>query len=105
MAFTVITLSQLGHVMAIRSEKASLFSIGVLTNLPLLAAVIVTFLLQMATIYVPIFNVIFKTQPLSLIELSVCLLLSSVIFFAVETEKWFIRKGWLYKEEFQSVSA
>jgi P-type Ca2+ transporter type 2C len=105
MAFTVITLSQLGHVMAIRSEKASLFSIGVLTNGPLLAAVIATFLLQMATIYVPIFNVIFKTQPLSLIELGVCLMLSSVIFFAVETEKWLIRKAWLYKEDFLHVSA
>lgn len=105
MAFTVITLSQLGHVMAIRSEKASLFSMGILTNGPLLAAVIATFLLQMATIYVPIFNSIFKTQPLSVVELGVCLILSSVIFFAVETEKWLIRKGWLYKQDFLYVGA
>ncbi len=105
MAFTVITLSQLGHVMAIRSEKASLFSMGILTNVPLLAAVIATFLLQIATIYVPIFNSIFKTQPLSVVELGICLILSSVIFFAVETEKWLIRKGWLYKQDFLYVGA
>jgi Ca2+-transporting ATPase len=65
MAFTVITLSQLGHVMAIRSEKESLFSMGILSNKPLAIAVVATFLLQMATIYVPALNPIFKTEPLS----------------------------------------
>ena len=66
MAFTVLVISQLGHVMAIRSEKESLFSIGVFSNRPMAAAVIVTFILQMATIYVPAFNPIFKTEPLSI---------------------------------------
>jgi P-type Ca2+ transporter type 2C len=99
MAFTVITISQLGHVMAIRSEKESLFSMGLFTNIPLVAAVIVTFALQMAVIYVPTFNVIFKTQPLSINELVICLALSSVVFVAVEFEKWFIRQGWLYSSQ------
>lgn len=96
MAFTVITLSQLGHVIAIRSETDSLATVGLWSNLPLLAAVIITFTLQLATIYVPAFNVIFKTEPLTLTELSICLILSSVVFFAVEIEKWMIRKKWLY---------
>lgn len=97
MAFTVITLSQLGHVMAIRSEKESLMSMGIFTNKPLAVAVAVTFLLQMATVYVPAFNLIFKTQALSLSELSICLALSAVVFFAVEFEKWLIRRGWIYQ--------
>lgn len=96
MAFTVLTLSQLAHVMAIRSEKESLFSIGILSNIPLAATVIVTFMLQMATIYVPAFNVIFKTEPLSLNELVICIALSSVVFVAVEIEKWLVRRGGLY---------
>ncbi len=54
MVFTVLCLTQLGHVLAIRSEKESLFTQGLLTNKPLLGAVILTFLLQMATIYVPV---------------------------------------------------
>ena len=91
--------------MAIRSEKEPLIKMGVLTNVPLLAAVVVTFILQMATIYVPTFNIIFKTQPLSIVELTVCLVLSSVVFFAVEIEKWLIRKGWLYREDFMYVKA
>jgi Ca2+-transporting ATPase len=97
MAFTVITLSQLGHVMAIRSEKESLFSMGIFSNKPLALAVVVTFLLQMATIYVPAFNPIFKTEPLSMSELVLCLVLSSVVFFAVEFEKWLVRRGVIYQ--------
>ncbi|MDD2932410.1 MAG: HAD-IC family P-type ATPase [Methylotenera sp.] len=97
MAFTVLTLSQLAHVMAIRSEKESLFSIGIFSNRPLAAAVIVTFMLQMATIYVPAFNAIFKTEPLSVSELLVCMALSSIVFIAVEIEKMLIRRGWLYR--------
>lgn len=97
MAFTVITISQLGHVMAIRSEKESLFSIGVFSNKPLAIAVVLTFLLQMATIYVPALNPIFKTEPLNMSELVLCLALSSVVFFAVELEKWLIRHGRIYQ--------
>lgn len=96
MAFTVLTLSQLAHVMAIRSEKESLFSIGVFSNAPLASAVIVTFMLQMATIYLPALNSIFKTEPLNMNELLVCVALSSVVFFAVEIEKWLMRRGLLY---------
>ncbi|MGZ8250796.1 MAG: calcium-translocating P-type ATPase, PMCA-type [Methylophilaceae bacterium] len=97
MAFTVLTVSQLGHVLAIRSEKESLFSIGLFSNRPMAAAVSVTFILQMATIYVPAFNPIFKTAPLSMGELAICLALSSVVFIAVEIEKWLIRRGWIYR--------
>jgi Ca2+-transporting ATPase len=97
MAFTVLTVSQLAHVMAIRSERESLFSMGIFSNRPLAAAVIVTFMLQMATIYVPTLNVIFKTEPLSINELAVCLVLSSVVFVAVEFEKWLIRKNLIYR--------
>jgi len=96
MAFTVLTLSQLAHVMAIRSEKASLFSTGIFSNRYLAIAVGASFILQMATIYVPALNAIFKTQPLSLHELFICLVLSSIIFIAVEIEKLLVRRGWLY---------
>jgi Ca2+-transporting ATPase len=92
MVFTVLSLTQLGHVMAIRSETESLFKMGIFTNKYLLAAVGLTFGLQMATIYVPALNPIFKTQPLTLPELVFTLVLSSVVFFAVEVEKWFKRR-------------
>jgi len=92
MVFTVLCLSQMGHVFAIRTERESLFKAGLFSNKPLLGAVILTFALQMATIYVPVLNPIFKTAPLTSGELAITLILSSVVFFAVEIEKWWFRR-------------
>jgi len=91
MVFTVLCLSQMGHVLAIRSERVSLFRQGLFSNKPLLWAVLLTFGLQMTTIYIPALNPIFKTAPLTAGELTIALLLSSVVFFAVEIEKWWFR--------------
>lgn len=87
MVFTVLCLSQMGHVFAIRSDTRSLFRQGLLSNKSLLGAVLLTFLLQMAVIYLPVFNPIFRTQPLTLPELGITLGLSMIIFLAVELEK------------------
>jgi Ca2+-transporting ATPase len=98
MVFTVLTLSQMGNVLAFRSERASFFQLVPWSNRPLLAAVVLTVALQMATIYIPAFNPIFKTEPLDLDELLPCLALSSIVFVGVEIEKWFIRQGWLRRD-------
>ncbi|MEJ2554364.1 MAG: cation transporting ATPase C-terminal domain-containing protein, partial [Gammaproteobacteria bacterium] len=66
------------------------------SNRPLLGAVVLTVLLQLAVLYVPVFNPIFKTAPLSLQELAICLILPLVVLFAVEIEKWLVRRGVLY---------
>jgi Ca2+-transporting ATPase len=92
MVFTVLCLSQMGHVLAIRSDRKSFFSQGALSNVPLLGAFVLTFALQMATIYVPFLNPIFKTQPLTFNELLLTLVVASLVFFAVETEKMWKRR-------------
>jgi Ca2+-transporting ATPase len=93
MVFTVLCLSQLAHVLAIRSERESLFGQGLFSNLPLLGAVALTFVLQMATIYVPALNSIFKTMPLRPAELAATFAIAAVVFVAVEIEKWTKRRG------------
>ena len=87
-----MTLGQMAHVLAIRSETESLFRLGLGSNRPLLGAVLLTFGLQMATIYVPFLNPIFKTQALSLSELAVCLGAAATVFMAVEIEKIWLRR-------------
>ena len=97
MVFTVLALSQLGHVMAIRSDRDSLFAQGVLSNLPLAITVAATVGLQLAVIYVPWLNAIFHTQPLTPAELALCFALSSIVFLGVEAEKALVRAGLLYR--------
>ena len=92
MVFTVLTFAQLAHVLAIRSEHESLYTQGLRSNLPLLAAVLAALGLQLATIYHPVLNTLFKTQPLTAAELAICVTLASVVFVAVEIEKWFRRR-------------
>lgn len=100
--FTVLTLSQLAHVLAIRSERDSLLTIGIKSNLPLLGAVILTVLLQLSTIYLPFLQSVFKTQPLTLLELSLCFIAPLIVFTVVECEKWAIRHGLLYQKQVSS---
>jgi Ca2+-transporting ATPase len=88
MAFTVLCFSQLGHVMVIRSGRESIFKIGFFSNRPMVGALLITIVLQFMIIYMPFFNEIFKTQPLSLYELGLTLAISSIVFWAGEIEKW-----------------
>ena len=75
MVFTVLTFAQLFHVMAIRSDRESLFTIGLTSNMPMLGAVGLGAVLQLAVIYVPALNQVLKTQPLTGSELAFCILL------------------------------
>jgi Ca2+-transporting ATPase len=92
MIFTTLTLSQMGHALAVRSRE-SLFKVGLLSNKALLGAVLLTFVLQMAVVYVPFLQDLFKTSALTLGELLLSLVLSTVVFWGVEVEKWLARRG------------
>lgn len=89
--FTVLTLSQLFHSLAVRSETTSLFSLGLFSNKPMLLAIGITILAQMAVIYVPAFNSVFHTQPLPLFDLIACFAISTLVLVAVEIQKLFLR--------------
>jgi len=92
LVFATLSLTQLAHVLAIRSERTFLFKQGLLTNLPLLATVIFTFLLQVLVIHLPFANNILKTKPLSINEWLICIGLAVLVFHAIEFEKWIKNK-------------
>ena len=99
MVFTTLTFAQLFHVMVIRSERESLFTIGLGSNLPLLGAVLLGAALQLAVVYVPAMNEIMKTEPLTPSELAICILVPGTVILAVEIEKWLVRRGVLYRDD------
>ncbi len=86
--FTTLTLAQMGNALATRSERSTIFQIGLLSNKAMLGSVLLTFALQMAVIYMPFLNRAFSTTPLSLRDLLISLAFSTIVFFAVELVKW-----------------
>jgi len=92
MVFTVLTLAQMAHLLAIRSETQALWQQGLRSNLPLLGAVLLSVLLQLATVYVPALNPIFRTEALTLPELAICVACAATVWLAVEVEKAWRRR-------------
>ncbi len=88
MVFTTLCFCQLAHVLAIRSETRFLFRLGLLSNKMLLVTVALTSLLQLAIVYVPALRSLFSLELLTWQELLICLGVASVIFHAVELEKY-----------------
>jgi Ca2+-transporting ATPase len=87
MIFTTVTIAQMGNVMAVRSDLDSTFRIGLFSNRALIGAVLLTVALQLAVIYTPFLQEIFKTTALPFTDLLVSLGLSGVLFLGVETIK------------------
>jgi Ca2+-transporting ATPase len=92
MVFTTLTLAQMGNALAIRSNIDSFFTIGPFSNRLMLGAVALTFVLQLALIYLPFLQEFFNTVALEPRDLAISLALSTVVFIAVEIEKWIRRR-------------
>lgn len=87
MAFNTLCLTQMGSVLASRSENQSLFKLGLFSNLPLLLAVAVVFILQLMVTYIPNLQPIFHTEALSIEEFIVVGCASSIVFIWMELYK------------------
>ena len=93
MIFTTLTLAQMGNALASRSEHQTLWEAGIFTNLFLLGAVLLTFGLQMAVVYLPFLQNIFKTESLSLLELGISLGASMLVLLVIDGAKLLKRAG------------
>jgi len=77
MVFTSTVLFELLFVFNCRSEKRSVFRMNPFQNKRLVLAVLLSFLLQLAVIYVPFLQPLFKTVPLNLSDWLIILAMSS----------------------------
>jgi Ca2+-transporting ATPase len=92
MVFTTLVLAQMGNALTIRSFRDSFFSIGPFKNRLMIFAVALTFILQLVLLYVPFFQRVFRTEPLSIENLLICLGASTIVFTASEIYKWINRR-------------
>ena len=92
MTFSTLAFSQLAQALATRSRRDSFFTIGLRSNLPGMFIALLVFVLQLAVLYTPFLQNFFLTEPLALQDLGVSLGLSSLVFLAIEFEKWLIRQ-------------
>lgn len=91
MVFTTLCLAQMGHALALRSNRRLTLELNPRTNLYLWSAVILTALLQLMLIYVKPLSNFFETTWLTPGQLAICFGFSSLIFVWVELEKLFMR--------------
>ncbi|MFP4101174.1 cation-translocating P-type ATPase [Coleofasciculus sp.] len=87
MVFSILAFSRIGLAQSMRSERESIFRLNLLSNKPLLGAVVLTFLLQLAVVYVPFLQDIFNTTGLSLYDLGISLAMSTIVIWAMELDK------------------
>ncbi|MCQ1534309.1 calcium-translocating P-type ATPase, SERCA-type [Methanosarcina sp. KYL-1] len=86
--FTLVVFSELFNAFNWRSDRYSIFALGLFTNKPLLYAVGATVGLQLLVVYVPFMQTAFRTVPLSLADWGVILPLASTTFIAMELVKY-----------------
>jgi len=92
MAFTTLTMAQMGNALAVRSERYPLWKIGLFSNRLILGAVLLTLVLQMAVVYLPFFQNIFQTLPLSAGHLAISLGCSVLVYLGIEVYKMLSRR-------------
>ena len=89
MAFAVLALSEAVHAFNVRSNKESLFKVGIMTNKVLIGASLVSILLMMVVLFVPGLQNIFEVTSLSITNWLWVILLSFAPLIIVEILKLF----------------
>lgn len=93
MAFVTLSLAELFRAYTVRSERASLFQIGVFSNKYMQYAVGLSITLLLIVCAVPFLQPIFNTHFLSLREWGVVLGLAIMPAVAEEITKFFLRRS------------
>ncbi|HEU0293557.1 MAG TPA: cation-translocating P-type ATPase [Anaerolineales bacterium] len=91
MAFVTLSLCELFRAYTVRSERASLFSIGIFSNRYMQYAVGLSIFLLILVVSVPFLQPIFNTHPPSLREWGVVIGLALIPAIAEEITKFFLR--------------
>jgi len=92
-AFAVMVAAQLVHVFNCRSDRWSLFQMGVTTNHALIWAVVLSVALQVGILTIPFMEPIFKVAPLPIEDWELMVAMALLPLAIVEAVKWFQRRA------------
>jgi P-type Ca2+ transporter type 2C len=92
MAFVTLSLCELFRAYTVRSERVSVFRLGVFSNKYMQYAVGASIVLLLLVIYVPFLQPVFNTHMMSATEWSLVLGLSLIPAVAEEITKFFLRR-------------
>jgi magnesium-transporting ATPase (P-type) len=87
-----IVAGQVANGFACRTERESVFRVGLLTNRFLLIGQAVAIAIICVISYVPFAQNIFKTGPLTVTDWVYLVISAVVLFFAEEARKWLLRR-------------
>lgn len=90
MAFITLSVSELLRAYTARSERYSLFKIGIFSNKWMNRAVLVSFVLLLGVVYLPFLNPVFQTYPIGWKEWSIVLPLFFIPAIVDEITKWVV---------------
>jgi Ca2+-transporting ATPase len=88
-AFCTLMMYQMFNVLNRRSDKHSLFKIGIFSNSKLIIAILISIVLQLIVIYVPFMQNIFGTTAVMFIDWIYIILMSSTVLIFGELVKVF----------------
>ncbi|MGH2537330.1 MAG: cation-translocating P-type ATPase [Candidatus Promineifilaceae bacterium] len=88
--FTTLIFAQLALALGVRTEETALHKVF-FTNRPMLGAVALTILLQLAVVYLPFMQAIFETDPLPAGDLALTFGAGLLVLLVVELYKWRLR--------------
>jgi P-type Ca2+ transporter type 2C len=92
MVFTTLCFVQLGNALSVRSVYQSIFSSGIWCNKAIWGAIILTVMLQLAIIYVPFLQTIFKTAALTFYAMAAVIAITIVCVLLIELVKYFNKR-------------
>ncbi|MGD9568798.1 MAG: cation-translocating P-type ATPase [Sedimentibacter sp.] len=91
--FTTLITAELLRAFSSRSQVYTLFKIGLFSNIRMIQAVILSFVLTVAVLYIPIFSEIFDVMPLTLHDWEIVLAFSFIPMIVGELYKDLFKNG------------
>ena len=93
MVFCTLAFSQVAQAMTVRSERESIFKMGLLTNRTLFGLALAVIVLQLGVIYLPFTDQFFHITPLTPLDLLISAACGGVVLLVGEGVKWTRRMG------------